>query len=307
VILNNTAGDTYGLIDRYLDTQGHEEVTDRTQSLLDRLPIVAEVTAERPGYLRGVDDSRLIELAREHDLLLTMHPRIGDHLFTGSPMLTVRQRTTPRPAEDHDEESGEEGISGRLQVALERVTAPDIDNENAQAADDADPHAALANALRATFTVGIERTLNEDVLFGFQQLADIGLRALSPGVNDPTTAMLSIDQLGEGLIRLQDADDRPTVALDAAGTPRVVYPKIPFEMFLTISFRHIRHYGAGDPFVARHLIEVLEAVHGHATNAQARAAIAEEARTTVDATVPSDPLPADLLRVRAAAAWAYAG
>jgi uncharacterized membrane protein len=143
------------------------------------------------------------------------------------------------------------------------------------------------------------------VLFGFQQLADIGLRALSPGVNDPTTAMLCIDQLGEGLIRVQDTDDRPTVAVDDEGTPRVIYPSISFDRFLTISFKHIRHYGGSDPFVCRHMVRVLEAVHNSVTNVQARAAVAEEARMTVAAITAAEPLPADLAGVRLAASWAY--
>lgn len=308
VIINNTANDTFGLIDGFLDVQSNEKRSERSESLLDRLPVVATVLAEHPGYLRGVNDSRLIEVAQKHDLLLTMHPRVGDHIFTGSSLMTVQQFTTPDLDDDEDEER-DDALLTRLQEAVVNATSPDTADRTTRDGQDAqkDPYEEIADALRGAFTVGIERTLNEDVLFGFQQLADIGLRALSPGVNDPTTAMLCIDQLGEGLIRVQDADDRPTVAVDEDGTSRVIYQHTPFEMFLTISFKHIRHYGSGDPFVCRHLIEVLEAVRNSSTNESARAAVAAEARTIVEAVTASDPLPADLQRVRTAATWAFTG
>jgi uncharacterized membrane protein len=95
------------------------------------------------------------------------------------------------------------------------------------------------------------------------------------------------------------------VAVDDEGTPRVIYPSISFDRFLTISFKHIRHYGGSDPFVCRHMVRVLEAVHNSVTNVRARAAVAEEARMTVAAITAAEPLPADLAGVRMAASWAY--
>jgi uncharacterized membrane protein len=306
VILERSAKDTFGLIEDHFKVGHSERMSHRTRSLLDNLPIIAEVTAERPGYLRGMDDSTLVALARKYDLLLTLHPSVGDYIFTGSPLVRV-QRFTTRQLNEEEEHSDEESAMTHLKERLAEMISPD---SAASGGKDKDGNGRselekISDALRATFTTGLERTLNEDVLFGFQQLADIGLRALSPGVNDPTTAMFCIDWLGEGLIRVQDTDDRPTVGLDEEGTPRVVYPPVPFEQFLTISFRHIRHYGAGDPFVCRHLIEVLESVHTSATNEQARAAVAEGARRTVEAHAASDPLPPELERVCMAASWAY--
>lgn len=308
VILDKTASDTFGLIEDHFALGNSERMTDRTRSLLDNLPVVAQVTAEHPGYLRGVADAKLVALARKHDLLLTMHPRVGDYIFTGSPLVTVQRFTTRQPKED-DKRSDEENVLSRLKDQLAEVVSPDSADDGAKDKDGngRSELEKISDTIRDTFTTGLERTLNEDVLFGFQQLADIGLRALSPGVNDPTTAMFCIDWLGEGLIRVQDTDERPTVGVDTDGTPRVIYPPISFEHFLTISFRHIRHYAAGDPFVCRHLIEVLESVHTSATNEHTRAAVAEGARRTVEAHAASDPMPPEIERVRMAASWAYTG
>lgn len=307
VVLNSTVGETFDVIDEFLDTRLNEKMSDHTESLQHRLPVVMDVRAEQPGYLRGVNGPRLIELARKHDLLLTMHPHIGDHIFTGSPMLTVQRFTMPQR---NDDEANDEGdLSARLQEVVTNVIGPETRDENAgdEDMDEESDLEQLADALRQTFTIGLERTLNEDVLFGFQQLADIGLRALSPGVNDPTTAMLCIDQLGEALIRVHEASDRSTVAVDDDGVSRVIYPPTPFQSFLTISFSHMRQYASGDPFVCQHLIKVLRAVWNSTSTEMVRAAVAEEARTIVDAVVATDPLPTDLQRVRMEASWAYIG
>lgn len=302
VILDSTAHDTFALIERHLDTGNSEPMSARADALRKRLPTVLEVHAEQPGYLRGVDDSRLIELAQQQDLLLTMHPRIGDHLFTGSPLLTVQRFTIPgqEVSEDEDDDSLLEQGRGTLFDLATRVSDDDED-----AGEERTHLEHLDDALRRPFTVGLERTLNEDVLFGFQQLADIGLRALSPGVNDPTTAMFAIDQLGEGLVRVQETTERDRVAVDDEGTPRVIYPEFPFDVFLTISFKHLRVYGASDPFVCAHLATVLGTVHRLGKSDRARRAIAAEARAIVDAFAANEPLPTDMHHVREAASWAF--
>ncbi len=58
----------------------------------------------------------------------------------------------------------------------------------------------LDQRVRAAFIFGGERTLMEDVAFGIQQIADIALKALSPGINDPTTATTCIDRLAELMV-----------------------------------------------------------------------------------------------------------
>ena len=78
-------------------------------------------------------------------------------------------------------------------------------------------------ALRATVAFGPERTLEQDPMFAFRILVDIGLKALSPAINDPTTAVLAIDQVQRLLRVLGRRHLRPDVMLDTAGRPRVIY------------------------------------------------------------------------------------
>ena len=272
VIIDRTANDTYRLIRAYREAAGDEAEAASALTMLDRLPAARAVCCEEPGYVQGVDSDRLLEVAREHDVLLAIRPRAGEFLQTGSELATVHPYARAEVAD-----AGEERAPGE---ALEE----------------------LDDGIRRSFTLGLERTLEQDALLGVQQLSDIALKALSPGINDPTTATLCIDHLGETLIRVVDLVDRPTAHLDDKGTPRVVFPRAGFDMFLQTAFWQIRHYGAGDPVVVLHLLQTLRSV-GARTTGQAREAVAAEARAIVDAAA-REALPADLAQIRAAAAWA---
>jgi len=162
----------------------------------------------------------------------------------------------------------------------------------------------LAGQVRDTFTIGMERTLNEDVLLGFRQLTDIGIRALPPN-NDPTTAMLCINQIGEGLIRLPHVDTRAKVTVDEDGTPRVISPALPFARVLETSVEPLRFYAASDPFVSAHLLGVLGSVARISGTRSRREALREEGRRVVEAVRETNPLPSEMTMVREAAAWAY--
>lgn len=306
VILHTTANDTRRLIGEHLERVADAPMSGLVRTLSQRLPVVAEVTSNRSGYIRGVDASRLKHLAISRGLLLTVHPRVGDHLFTGTPIATVQRYVDVRRQDDADDD--EEGVLGRLEDMIEKMM--ESEPEPDPSGDDAEPDMPeeiehIYGEVRAAFTLGLERTLNEDALFGFQQLTDIGLRAMSAAINDPTTAMLCLDQIGECLIRVRGTDERPTVAVDDDDAPRVIYPPVAFTQFMRISVQHIRHHSAADPFVCAHLARVLEAVWRMTKELPAGEAVLEEAQRVVEAVRSRGALPSELDMVQAAAAWAY--
>jgi uncharacterized membrane protein len=112
-------------------------------------------------------------------------------------------------------------------------------------------------AIRASIDLGPQRTLPGDVEFGLIQLADIAVRALSPGVNDPTTALNCIDRLAEVLVALGARHPAPWSQTDDTGRVRVVVPRLTFARATAVSFEQIRHYGVRDPVVATHLLDTL--------------------------------------------------
>ncbi|MGA7116794.1 MAG: DUF2254 domain-containing protein [Hyphomicrobium sp.] len=107
--------------------------------------------------------------------------------------------------------------------------------------------------LRDAVAFGRERTLEQDATFAFRVIVDIAIKALSKAINDPTTAVLAIDQLHR-LLRMVGRrhlhDDRIT---DAGGRLRVVSPTPDWEDFVELSCSEIRLYGAENFQVARRL------------------------------------------------------
>ncbi|MFE9702474.1 DUF2254 domain-containing protein [Streptomyces sp. NPDC005930] len=108
-------------------------------------------------------------------------------------------------------------------------------------------------ALRYALSVGVERTFHQDLAFGLRQLSDIGLRALSPAVNDPTTAVQALDRVVQILATLSR---RPLDAVphrDRRGTVRLVRPVPGWAELVDLGFTEVRACAAGSPQVTRRL------------------------------------------------------
>jgi uncharacterized membrane protein len=106
-------------------------------------------------------------------------------------------------------------------------------------------------------TFGGEQTMEQDLAFGFRQLVDIAQRALSPGINDPTTAVQAIDVLHDLLRRLAPRHLSPTCCFDADGVMRVAIPELSFEGYLGLAVGQIWHFGADSVQVPQRLTQML--------------------------------------------------
>ncbi len=103
-----------------------------------------------------------------------------------------------------------------------------------------------------------ERTYVQDPAFGFRQLVDIAIRALSPAVNDPTTGVQAIDRLSDLLVVTGRRPDPTGLRVDADGVVRVRRHLRNFEAMLVLSMTEIIRYGADAPQVVRRLRAVLD-------------------------------------------------
>ncbi|MFF1688613.1 MULTISPECIES: DUF2254 domain-containing protein [unclassified Streptomyces] len=115
-----------------------------------------------------------------------------------------------------------------------------------------------ARALRYTVHVGVERTFHQDLGFGLRQLADIALRALSPAVNDPTTAVQALDRIVQFLAAVAN---RPLDSLrypDRGGVVRLVQPLPGWEELVDLGFAEIRGCAVGSPQVSRRMLAGLD-------------------------------------------------
>ena len=114
-----------------------------------------------------------------------------------------------------------------------------------------------AAALLATFDLGPTRTLQQDVEFGVLQIVDIALKAISPAVNDPTTAITCIDQLSRILIRFASREPPSDLLYDPPGIARVALGWIHFERMIDAAFEQIRMYSKSDVAVSLRLLRAL--------------------------------------------------
>ena len=112
--------------------------------------------------------------------------------------------------------------------------------------------------LEAAVAMGAERTTEQDPMFAFRILVDIALKALSPAINDPTTAVLALDQVHRLLRSVGRRRLRANALRDGEGTPRMILRTPDWEDFVHVSCVEVRACGADNVQVARRLRAMLE-------------------------------------------------
>jgi len=114
-------------------------------------------------------------------------------------------------------------------------------------------HDLREDAILRQIDIARERTMRQDPPYGIRQLVDIGEKALSPSLNDPTTAVQAIDRIHDVLRRIADRHLPDGVYTDDAGTIRLVRPTMTWTGYVTLAFAEIREYGATSIQVHRRL------------------------------------------------------
>ena len=115
-----------------------------------------------------------------------------------------------------------------------------------------------APRLRGQVAFGPERTIEQDSTFAFRVIIDIAIKALSPAINDPTTAVIAIDQLHRLLRTVAARKLHDERIFDADGRFRLLLRTPNWPDFVQLTFSEIRQYGAGNLQVARRLRSMLE-------------------------------------------------
>jgi uncharacterized membrane protein len=116
--------------------------------------------------------------------------------------------------------------------------------------DGAEPEPKLVGR---ALVLGRQRTIDQDPAFTLRMLVDIAIRALSPAVNDPTTAVQALDRIEALLLELHRLNPGPVPIRDAARTLRGWVPAPTWREYLSLGLLEIRRYGGGSPQVARRL------------------------------------------------------
>lgn len=204
--------------------------------------------ARSSGFLVSVHEEALLAAAVEADAVVALDVLPGGSVVAGTPIGVA----WPRGAAQLEAERWDR-LSGR--------------------------------AARAIVT-GVERTAAQDVAFGLRQITDVAIKALSPGINDPTTAVHALGHSSALLGELCERDLGPRVLRDDDALVRVVLRRPDLAELLDEAVAQPRRYGAGDPAVLARLLALLDELAWRVQLPEERVAIAdqlERLRTTAGA------------------------
>jgi uncharacterized membrane protein len=200
-----------------------ESVAAETRACIDR-NYPADVRPPRP-VSSADDDSRAIVLTHDGDPGIVTGFDVGRLVAWGS---SARASVRLRPG------VGDFVPAGAPLLEVRGIAAPD-------------------RAVLACITIGPERTMQQDVAFGLRQLVDLASKALSPGINDPTTAVQAIDQIHDLLRRLALRPMLPGHSADTEGVVRLEYPTMTWPDYVSLGLDEVRIYGSGSLQVLRRL------------------------------------------------------
>jgi uncharacterized membrane protein len=128
--------------------------------------------------------------------------------------------------------------------------------------------------LNAAYSVSRQRTVETDAAFGIRQIVDIAMKALSPGINDTTTAVMCIDYLAAILVRLATRRFAPSHCLDQ-GKLRIITRGPSFESLLAEAFDQIRQNSAGNVAIMERMLGALYTIAGQTADPGRRRAVGE--------------------------------
>jgi uncharacterized membrane protein len=175
----------------------------------------------------------------------------------------------------------DDGVIARVRPAIGDFVltgAPLLDLWGSEAGIQEDQAARLAGL----FALGRERSHRQDLLFGVRQLVDIALKALSPGVNDPTTAEHCLNHLADIVARLAGRPFPDPWRITPGGA-LLVLNRPDFPEIVESAFAQIRRTAANDAHVTGHLLDRLAEIAPRATAPERRAALRRQVRLVLEA------------------------
>lgn len=234
-ILENVADETRAAIEKLFPAKLGAAATDEEASEADAIGAIKnwrKIPALDAGYVQNANADEMLEYAVENRIIIRMRRGIGQFAATGATLAEI--------VPDRE--------SGKFQFQINDETIREIND---------------------LFGIDRHRTVEQDANFGVRQIVDIALKALSPGINDTTTAVNCIDQLGEivGDLAERRMPSRVRAANDA---PRVVVVAPDFQEFVETAFDQIRASGKANLAIFLRLLETLTVIAERTTHARRR-------------------------------------
>lgn len=157
----------------------------------------------------------------------------------------------------------------------------------------------LQARIRSCLLIGRRRTQVQDIEFGFHQLVEIALRALSPSINDPYTALACIDELGKALALVLQRGELPRTAAVDDGLVRIWLDSTSFPRIAHAAFDPIRQQGVAHPTVTIRLLETIGQLGPVARREEDRENLLLQAQLVLETGLPGAPTEHDGEIIRA--------
>lgn len=196
------------------------------------------IKAAKSGYVQGIDYEGLLEVATKADIHIALTVHAGQHVI----------------AED---------IIGEISI---------------NAANATDDIGEYRNFITEQILIGNQRTAMLDIEFALRQLVEVALRALSPGINDPFTAIAVIYRLGRAMPQAMNFHSPLGLWRDEQGQERICAHLSDFGEMLDAAFNQIRQSASTKPYVLLPMAEVLESLIGQAKTAKQQDTLRDHAR-----------------------------
>lgn len=179
-----------------------------------------ELYPDKSGYIQTIFDLELTELADQHDIILRAEKMIGDYITENSVVFKLWQ-LNPKA----------------------ELTEAELEE--------------IRKQIRNNIVISNERSKKNDIEFGLLKLTEVALRAISPGINDPNTAIFCINQLGWVLSRIAVANLENTYYYNEKDELCFILEDISFWDLLYKTFYQLSHYGNQDVSVAGSILDAL--------------------------------------------------
>ena len=228
------------------------------------------IPARRTGYLQSVDTEGLLSFSRDQRVIVRMEHAVGEFVTAGIPLVSVARPSGPNAAH----------------AFLPRGVPEDV--------------AGAANSL---FTINAHRTVEQDAAFGLLQISDIALKALSPGINDTTTAVSCVDHLGALLACVAQRRIASRTRGDGSDL-RVIARGPTFAGLVSLALDDVRRNAKGNVTVLARLFDAIERTSRFARNPGRKRVLATQVDLLVEVVERTVEAPSDqaLLNGRAQAA-----
>jgi uncharacterized membrane protein len=220
-VIGGAAHETEKTFDKLFPKELGEAATPAEEADLTAGPALrwVPIAARESGYIQGIDEEALLAFAQEANGVVRMEYAIGSYVTKGSKLVSVAGYEVGNALPDKD----------------------------------------VAKRVNDCYSIGNQRTLDQDAGFGLRQLVDIALKALSPGINDTSTAVMAIDRLGSLLALLAGRDLGSPVRAEG-GQVRVIARRPDFASYLATAFDQVRTNALADEAIYIRLLVALHTV-----------------------------------------------